>query len=157
MSTSAHVPIDAASSRAIENLIARYAELVDDGDFAGVGSLLADATYRGSGAPLVGREAIEKWFRDTLIVYSDGTPRTQHVTTNIIVERDERAPDTAFARSYVTVLQALPGQSPKIIAAGRYRDRFERHDAAWRFAERRVDIRLVGDLSDHLRQTRPAP
>jgi hypothetical protein len=39
------VPSDPASSyRAIENLIASYAELVDDGDFAGVGTLLADAT-----------------------------------------------------------------------------------------------------------------
>ena len=31
--------------RAIENLIATYAELVDGGDFAGVGNLLADATF----------------------------------------------------------------------------------------------------------------
>jgi 3-phenylpropionate/cinnamic acid dioxygenase small subunit len=154
MSTSARsVPIDPASGREIENLIARYAELVDDGDFTGVGNLLADATYRGSGAPLGGREAIEKWFRDTLIVYPDGTPRTQHVTTNIAIELDEQAADTALARSYVTVLQALPGLPPEPIAAGRYRDRFQRHDGTWRFTERRVDIRLVGDLSGHLRQT----
>jgi hypothetical protein len=33
--------------RAIENLIATYAELVDDGDFAGLGALLADATFTG--------------------------------------------------------------------------------------------------------------
>lgn len=35
------------SYRAIENLIASYAELVDHGDFAGVGVLLADATFTG--------------------------------------------------------------------------------------------------------------
>jgi hypothetical protein len=40
--------------RAIENLIATYAELVDDGDFAGLGALLADATFTGSGAPVSG-------------------------------------------------------------------------------------------------------
>jgi len=34
------------SCRAIENLIATYAELVDDGDFAGLGALLADTTFR---------------------------------------------------------------------------------------------------------------
>jgi hypothetical protein len=46
------VPTDPLSSyRAIENLIATYAELVDDGDFAGVGILLADATLTGS-APM---------------------------------------------------------------------------------------------------------
>jgi hypothetical protein len=36
-----------SSYRAIENLIAAYAELVDDGDFAGVGTLLSDATFMG--------------------------------------------------------------------------------------------------------------
>jgi hypothetical protein len=45
--------------------------------------------------------------RDNLIVYDDGTPRTKHVTTNIAVEVDEEA-GTALARSYFTVLQALP-------------------------------------------------
>ncbi|WP_202876471.1 hypothetical protein [Kribbella sp. VKM Ac-2566] len=47
----ARVPIDPADGREIENLIVRYAELVDDGDFAGVGELLAHTTHRGSGAP----------------------------------------------------------------------------------------------------------
>jgi hypothetical protein len=35
-----------SSHRAIENLIATYAELVDDGNFAAVGLLLADATLQ---------------------------------------------------------------------------------------------------------------
>jgi hypothetical protein len=43
-SRSAGITTDSASSyRAIENLIATYAELVDGGDFAGIGALLADA------------------------------------------------------------------------------------------------------------------
>jgi ketosteroid isomerase-like protein len=71
-------PTDPLSSyRAIENLIAAYAELVDDGDFAGLGRLLADATFAGSGAPVSGPHAIEQMFRDMLIVYDDGTPRTK--------------------------------------------------------------------------------
>jgi hypothetical protein len=114
MPTSARAAIDPASAQAIETLIARYAELVDDGDFTGVGSLLADATYRGGGgAPLIGREAIEKWFRDNLIVYPEGTPRTQHVTTNVVIDLDERAADAAVARSYVTVLQLFPANRRK--------------------------------------------
>jgi len=134
--------------REIENLIARYAELVDDGDFAGVGELLSEATYRGSGEPLVGGVAIEEWFRNTVIVYEDGTPRTHHVTTNVAIEGDD---ENATARSYVTVLQGLPGEPPQVIATGRYHDRFVRRDGAWRFAERVVRIRLTGDLSRHLR------
>lgn len=152
MSTSGRAPADPAPShRAVENLIARYAELVDDGDFAGLGTLPADATFTGSGEPVSGRDAIEKMFRDTLIVYADGTPRTQHVTTNVAIEVDEQA-GTAVARSYVTVLQALPDLPLQPIAGGRYHDRFERRDGQWRFGERRVRITLVGDVNRHLRQ-----
>jgi len=152
-STPNPVPSDRASSyRAIENLIASYAELVDDGDFAGVGMLLADATFVGAAGPVSGRDAIEKMLRDSLIVYDDGTPRTKHVTTNIAIEIDEEA-GTAEARSYFTVLQALPGLALQPIVSGRYQDRFARHDGRWRFVERRVRTDLVGDVSRHLRQT----
>ncbi|MFF2732250.1 nuclear transport factor 2 family protein [Streptomyces sp. NPDC058008] len=152
MSTSPRMTDDQVPShRAIENLIARYAELVDDGDFAGLGVLLADATFTGSGEPVRGREAIEKLFRDTLIVHADGTPRTQHVTTNVAVEVDELT-GTAVSRSYVTVLQALPGLPLQPIAAGRYHDRFQHREGRWCFVERRVRITLVGEVSHHLRQ-----
>ncbi|MEV6129097.1 nuclear transport factor 2 family protein [Streptomyces violaceusniger] len=152
MSTSIGMPADPTLSyRAIENLIARYAELVDDGDFAGLGVLLAEAIFRGVGEPVSGRDAIERMFQDTLIVYADGTPRTQHVTTNVAIEVDEQA-GTAASRSYVTVLQALPDLPLQPIAAGRYRDRFERREGQWRFVERRVRINLIGDVSRHARQ-----
>jgi hypothetical protein len=166
-----HSPAGRPSSyRAIENLIATYAELVDDGDFAGLGAMLADATFTGSGAPVSGPDAIEKMFRDMLIVYDDGTPRTRHVTTNVVIEADEEAgpprptpdttiariaaaaaPGTAVSRAYFTVLQALPGLALQPIVTGRYRDRFERRDGQWHFAERRVLVDLVGDVSRHLR------
>jgi len=147
------VPTDLLSSyRAIENLIATYAELVDDGDFAGVGILLADATFTGSVGSVSGRDAIEKMLRDTLIVYDDGTPRTKHVTTNVAIEVDENA-GTAVSRSYFTALQALPDLTLQPIVSGRYQDRFERRDGQWRFVERRVRTDLVGDVSRHLRQS----
>lgn len=151
MAASTRVPADPPSSyRAIENLIATYAELVDDGDFAGLGTLLADATFTGGGAPVSGPDAIDKMFQDTLIVYDDGTPRTRHVTTNVAIEVDEQA-GTAVSRSYFTALQALPDLALQPIASGRYHDRFKRHDGQWRFAERRVRVDLVGDVSRHLR------
>ncbi|MFH9355110.1 nuclear transport factor 2 family protein [Kitasatospora sp. NPDC017646] len=139
-----------SSHRAVENLIARYAELVDEGDFAAVGELFADAVFTGSGGPVRGREAVERMLRETLIIYGDGTPRTQHVVSNVAVEVDERA-GTAVARSYVTVLQTLPELPLQVIAAGRYRDRFGRVDGRWHFVEREVRITLVGDVSRHLR------
>jgi len=150
-STSNGVPIDPSSShRAIENLIATYAELVDGGDFAGVGVLLADATFTGGAGSVSGPDAIEKMLRDNVIIYEDGTPRTKHVTTNVAIELDEEA-GTAVARSYFTALQALPDLALQPIVSGRYHDRFERRDGQWRFVQRRVRTDLVGDVSHHLR------
>jgi 3-phenylpropionate/cinnamic acid dioxygenase small subunit len=150
-SASVRIPANPPSSHlAIQNLIVTYAELVDDGDFAGLGALLADATFTGGGEPVSGPDAIEKMFRDMLIVYDDGTPRTKHVTTNIAIEVDEQA-GTAVSRAYFTVFQGLPGLALQPIASGRYRDRFECCDGRWRFAERRVLVDLTGDVSRHLR------
>jgi 3-phenylpropionate/cinnamic acid dioxygenase small subunit len=137
--------------RAIASLIATYAELVDDGDFAAVGVLLADATFTGGAGSVTGREAIEKMLRDNVIVYDDGTPRTRHVTTNLAIEVDEEA-GTAVSRSYFTALQALPDMALQPIVSGRYHDRFARRDGRWRFVERRVRTDLVGDVTRHLRR-----
>jgi 3-phenylpropionate/cinnamic acid dioxygenase small subunit len=82
-------------------------------------------------------------------MHEDGTPRTKHVTTNVLIEVDDVA-GTAVARSYFTVLQAAEGLGLQTIVAGRYRDRFERHDGEWRFAERRFTTDLIGDVSRHL-------
>jgi 3-phenylpropionate/cinnamic acid dioxygenase small subunit len=142
---------DPPSYRAIENLIATYAELVDDGDFAGLGALLANATFTGASGPVSGRDAIEKMFQDTLIIYYDGTPRTRHITTNIAIEVDEQA-GIATSRSYFTAMQALPELPLQPIASGRYHDRFRRRDDHWFFVQRYVRVDLVGDISRHLRR-----
>jgi hypothetical protein len=150
-------PANPASAwRAIENLIASYAERVDEGAFAAVGELLEHAVFIGAAGSVSGSDAIEKMLRDNVIVYEDGTPQTKHVVTNTAVEVDEDA-GTASARSYFTVLQALPDLPLQMIVSGRYRDRFERHDGQWRFAERRVLTDLVGDVSRHVRSSTPAP
>ena len=143
-------PADQESSYwAIERLISTYAELVDGGDFAAVGLLLADATFMGAAGSLSGGDAIEKMLRDNVMLYDDGTPRTKHVTTNLAIDVDEQA-GTAASRSYFTVLQAPPDMALQPIVSGRYYDRFERHQWHWRFVERRVQTDLVGDVSRHL-------
>lgn len=92
---------------------------------------------------------------DTVIRYADGTPRTQHVTTNIAIDVDGDG-DQATATSYVTVFQAVPGLLPLApIASGRYRDTFTRHNGQWRFTERRATMPLLGDLSRHLNPGSP--
>ncbi|MGO1053294.1 nuclear transport factor 2 family protein [Crossiella sp. CA198] len=137
-----------SSERAIEHLMLRYAEQVDAGEFDQVGALFADGSFR-DGSEARGAAAVTAKFREMLVVYPDGTPRTKHVTTNIVIEVDEEA-GTATARAYFTVLQATPELPLQIIAAGRYRDTFQRLDGRWRFASRHAQADLSGELRHHL-------
>ena len=86
---------------------------------------------------LTGRQKILGLLSSTIMMHGDGTPRTKHVTTNVRIELDDAA-GTATARSYFTVLQAVEGHGLQTIVAGRYRDRFERHDG--RMALRRAPV-----------------
>jgi 3-phenylpropionate/cinnamic acid dioxygenase small subunit len=140
-----------SSERAIENLIARYAFLVDDGDFAGLGQLLDQCTFTlGPGPAVMGGNAIAELAHRSLRTYEDGTPRTRHITTNILIEVDEAA-GIATSRSYYTVLQSLPEFALQPIACGTYVDRFERRAQEWFFKERSVHMRFAGDTSHHRR------
>ncbi|HEY4068878.1 MAG TPA: nuclear transport factor 2 family protein [Burkholderiaceae bacterium] len=57
-----------SSERAIENLIARYSFLVDDGDFAGLGELLGACAFTlGAGPAVRGREAIAELARAVVL------------------------------------------------------------------------------------------
>jgi SnoaL-like domain len=146
------------SAIAVGNLIARYAELIDLGDFEGVADLLGDAAVGQGDSPslLAGRDAILAMFTSTTRLHADGTPGTKHVTTNLILEIDDHA-GTAAARTYWVVLQAVPALPLQPILAGRYHDRFRRSgtDGAWRFAERRYLIDLVGDVGQHMLSNLP--
>ena len=75
------------------NLIARYAELIDAGDFDGMAELLGDAAVGAGDGPslLTGQEAMRGLFAATTRLYPDGTPGTKHVTTNLILEIDDGA------------------------------------------------------------------
>lgn len=139
------------SAIAISNLIARYAELIDLGDFEGVADLLGKAAVGEKDSPslLDGRDAILAMFTSTTRLHPDGTPGTKHVTTNLILDVDDEV-GTASARSYWVVLQAVAGLPLQPILAGRYHDRFVRAAGSWRFAERRYLIDLVGDVSHHM-------
>ena len=139
------------SHLAVSNLIARYAELIDLGDFEGVADLLARAAVGegDSSALLTGRDALLAMFTSTTRLYPDGTPGTKHVTTNLILDIDDEA-GTASARTYWVVLQAVPALPLQPILAGRYHDRFARTDGSWHFSERRYLIDLVGDVSQHM-------
>jgi 3-phenylpropionate/cinnamic acid dioxygenase small subunit len=136
---------------AIENLVYLYAERIDRGDFAGVAELFADAeiTVEGNAGATRGREAVRKLYESTTRRYEDGTPKTKHLTTNLIIEVGERD-GRATCRSYFTVLQQTPALPLQPIITGRYHDRFVRVDGAWRFEARHMLLDQFGDLGQHL-------
>ena len=132
---------------AIAALVFTYAERVDAGDLDGMAALFAHSTYRSHVHEYDGAEELARVMKSRIILY-DGTPRTKHVTTNLIVDVTG---DAATARSYFTVFQQTPDLPLQPIVAGRYHDRFERVGGSWRFADRLVLVDLAGDLSRHLR------
>ena len=138
---------------AIENLLFSYAERIDAGDFAGVGELFARARVLGPNGDVVGtgKDEIKTIFERSTRVYEDGSPMTQHVTTNVILTFGSDG-QTASTRSRFTVMQALPDFPLQCIITGYYEDRF-RHDEAegWFFTERLMKPKLLGDLSRHLK------
>lgn len=140
-----------SAATAITNLLYRYAELMDAGDFAATAALFAKARIRLMGDQwLEGAAPMEALWTDLVKRYDCGTPRTRHVITNPILDIDEAA-GTATCRSYYTVFQQAPGGPLQPICAGRYHDRFARDGEGWHFAERDYSMMdLVGDLSAHL-------
>lgn len=134
----------------IRNLLGLYCERIDLGDLQGVGDLfahgaLADETGRELAR---GAEAVAAFYAAGTKLH-DGSPRTKHLVTNVILEIDDGA-DRATARSSYLVLQQVDDAALQPIITGRYHDTFERGEAGWRFAERRFFVDLVGDLSRHL-------
>jgi 3-phenylpropionate/cinnamic acid dioxygenase small subunit len=140
----------------VEELLARYAELIDAGDFAGVGLLLGKAVITTEDGTVVarGRDEIRALYEQTTRRHADGTPRTQHVITNVIVEPLTEAgvsPARVVARSRFTVLQATESIPLQVIVAGRYRDVLEQTEGGgWVFVERCMCPDLLGKLGDHL-------
>ncbi|MBY4867074.1 nuclear transport factor 2 family protein [Burkholderia sp. Bp9017] len=140
-----------ASAVEIANLLYRYAELLDAGDLPGMAALFRHARLKvAEDAPTIDSDKLLELFDARVKRHACGTPRTKHVITNPVIEIDEAA-HRATARSYYTVLQATDGLALQPIAAGRYRDAFERVDGTWRFAFRDYTLfDFAGDLRYHL-------
>src|SRR5450432_444939 len=138
---------------AIQNLVYTYCHRIDRGDFAGVGELFAHAAIIVPAAtePVRGVQAIHDMYAKFTRRYPDGnTPRTAHVTSNLIIESD--GADAARSQAYFLVHQATEALALQPIIGGRYFDRFARVGGTWRFTERRIEINLVGNLSAHMLQ-----
>jgi 3-phenylpropionate/cinnamic acid dioxygenase small subunit len=137
----------------IRNLLGRYCEVIDAGDWEAVGALFAHGALAAEDGTVLaaGAEAVAAFYRSGTRLH-DGSPRTKHLVTNTILE--SAAPDgSVTARSSYLVLQATEGFALQPIITGRYVDRFAVDADAerrWHFVERRFAGDRVGDLSHHL-------
>lgn len=145
----------ACDSCEIKNLIYRYAHDIDNGDLDAVAAMFADGKIvavdeEGMGTDIVGAAAVLALYRSFTRIYEDNhTPHTLHMTSNVVVDVAQGA-ETATAKSYAMVFQALADFPLKPIIGVRYYDQFIRAEGTWRFCERRIDTHLTGDLSRHL-------
>lgn len=143
----------ATAREQVSNLVSLYSEVLDSGDFDGIGRLFAHGAVEvfnegiSNGGRKTGTDEIVSWYRGAVSTY-DGSPRTRHVISNLIVEIGA-GEHNAEARTYFTVLQCLPGFPLQIVAAGRYYDRFENFHGRWRFVEKLIHADFTGDISRH--------
>jgi ketosteroid isomerase-like protein len=141
----------------IRQLHHAYAYTFDSGDFDAFAALFEHGTLhlRGVDDPATGAAAVRRLVDRCVILY-DGSPATNHLMHNLVVEVDGGG-EIARTSTYVQVLQGLPDFPLQTIATGIYRDVLRRRDGAWTFAERVTDGSLRGDLSRHLRRRRDRP
>jgi 3-phenylpropionate/cinnamic acid dioxygenase small subunit len=136
---------------AIRNLLGKYCELMDAGQFASLAELFAHATLADEHGNVfaTGSEEMHRMWEAQTIRYN-GSPRTRHVTANPVIDVDEHAGIAQVSSSYI-VFQSTDDLPLHPIVTGRYLDTFTRGAAGWHFTQRRYAIDHVGDLSHHLR------
>jgi hypothetical protein len=136
----------------IRNLLGRYCERIDAGDFDGVGALFGETGVVADDRGRVlarGATGIAAFYASTTRRHADGTPRTKHLVVDTVLS--VVGEDAIEARSSYVVLQADDGLPLQPIIAGRYVDTFVvSSSGTWSWKERRFFVDLLGDLSHHL-------
>jgi 3-phenylpropionate/cinnamic acid dioxygenase small subunit len=141
--------LQAGPYEAIRNLLGTYCELIDAGDFEGLGCLFANATLTDDRGRIAARGAADATALWTgLIKRYDGSPRTRHTVSGPVIE--VREDGTASCRSAFVVFQQLGPGRLEPIASGRYRDEFACTDEEWRFTSRQFFLDHTGDVSQHM-------
>jgi len=122
---------------AIRNLLARVAQLADEGDLADYVACFSEhATWGGAGFPeRKGHEALLAGARERRATGTAGPgSRTRHLLSTAVVEVDG---DRARARSIFLFYRDTTSE-PKLDRMGVWEDRLERTPAGWKLAARTI-------------------
>jgi len=144
---------DALDYVQIQNLLYRYCDAVDHADRNTLDALFAHADVYVGGS-LIKAGSIPGYgdaFSQIVRIYPEtGGLKTRHLCTNLMIDFEDD--QHARCRSCFVVFQATQTLPLQAIMTGTYHDRLEKVEGQWRFAERRWEVGLVGDLSAHLLQ-----
>lgn len=141
----------APSYEQIRNLLGRYTECMDLGQFEDLAALFREARMEDFEGNVIatGFDEVRANYTNGTQMY-DGRPGTKHATVNMQIDVDEDA-GTATCKSAYAVFQATPNLHLQPIITGRYHDDFARGaDGTWHFTVRRFAVDTMGDLSQHL-------
>jgi ketosteroid isomerase-like protein len=120
---------------AIEELIARYNQSLDGGDYAQWLACWADdAVLDGIGKLLTGKAQIQAFADQYESTTRSRINGLKHYTVNIIYTVTG---DKATSSSYLQLVSATD-KSVKIIFTGRYEDDLKRVNGQWQFARRKL-------------------
>lgn len=132
----------------IANLVHGLALAIDDADGDRIEAFTGSITFTlDEHPPVVGGAAFRAMIEHGMVLH-DGSPCTQHVITNLVVDADD-VRGVASSHCYVTVFQAVAGFGLQAVLSGRYRDEFVREGNVWRFDKRHMQVVLRGDTSHH--------
>ena len=120
---------------AIEELVARYNQALDQGRFEDFLACWAeDGVFDGLGGPYVGKPAIRK-FTDTYDErYRLRLNGLKHFTVNILSRIDG---DHATSSSHLQLV-TTGSKGARILFTGRYEDELRREAGEWRFTRRKL-------------------
>lgn len=137
---------------AIQNLLNRYFQYVDAGDFESCGKLFdkADLIYTQSGTVFSKDAAgVTAQMRSFVRLYGeDQTPGTLHQSSNFIIESESE--NHARASCAAVIYQGTDTLPFQAIGAAHYQDELEKRGSKWIITQRKMRLSFTGDLSQHL-------
>ena len=154
MSTMNDIDFHTLDLLAVQNLVYKYTWHIDHGDIDALAAMFEQAEVTlPAGVYRNDPDGLAAVFTEYVRMYPDGTPRTRHVTTNLIIEPVSST--VVEASSAVTVFQQTDELPLQPIIGTRNFDRFEKVDGRWRFAARRIEVDLLGNVSAHMARDIP--
>ena len=120
---------------AIEDLISRYNQSLDGGDYpTWVSCWSDDAVLDGLGKYLVGKKQIQQFADAYEGAYRSKLHALKHYTVNIL---SDVIGETATSSSYLQLISTTP-KGVVILFTGRYQDDLKRVDGQWQFSRRKL-------------------